>query len=40
MTTDIAACFVMLAVRFYPMQPKCVQECRETLTEIKSNKEQ
>jgi hypothetical protein len=37
-TTDIAASFVMLAVRFYPMEPKCVQECRETLTEIKATR--
>lgn len=29
--TDIAASFVKLAVRFNPMQPKRVQECRETL---------
>ncbi len=30
----------MLAVRFYPMQPKCVQKCREALTEIKSEKKE
>jgi hypothetical protein len=29
--TDMAATFVKLAVRFYPMQPKRMQECREAL---------
>lgn len=34
--TDMPATLVKLAVRFYPMQPKRMQECREALQRHKS----